>query len=102
MTTTTMTVERPTAARPSRWRSIGRLGWALTGLLTAALALTWVLWNNPHPLLGSGGPNTLLTCRTSLPAYAAALVAWGCFAKAFHRKSPDGSTSAHPSHPKEF
>jgi hypothetical protein len=59
--------------------------WALAGLLTAALTLAWVLWYNPHPLLAPGGPNMPLTCRTSLPAYVAALAAWGCFSKAFRR-----------------
>jgi hypothetical protein len=100
-TTTPMTVERPRAARPSIWTSIARLVWALTGFLTAALAVAWVLWINAHPLLGSAGPNTLLTCRTSLPAYASALVAWASFARAFRRKAGDGSTSEQPSHPKE-
>jgi hypothetical protein len=69
----------------SMWRSVARLSWALAGVLTAVLTLAWVLWFNPHPLLGPGGPNMPLTCRTSLPAYAAALTAWGCFSMAFRR-----------------
>jgi len=83
--------ESPMASRPlgqggaSVRKRIGRLLWILAGVLASGLTISWLLRYGPHPLLGATGVNLPVTYPLSPPAYAGALAAWTCFAKALRR-----------------
>ena len=71
--------------RASVRKRVGQLLWILAGVLASGLTISWLLWYGPDPLLGATGVNVSVTDRLSPPAYAGALAAWTCFARALRR-----------------
>ncbi len=68
----------------SRSGTVGRLLWALIGILTAALTVGLGL----YPILGPGALDRSLTSRLSPAVFAAGLAAYHCFSKAARRTPP--------------